>query len=409
MRVAGEQGAVRRWAPGRVAGCRPPGTGPLPSRPWPRAPRPSRRSTRAGRRGSPDGTEEPTARALRAAAETLLGRSAGAEALLASFAGLEDAELRLWRALAAAGMGEPSRAWAELQRSARRRSIATRRRCACGSAPGLCVSRWPPTRSTQHRRSWPVSERTALTHIRKRRARPAGGGGANEPDAGHRSGGPAGPCDRDRQLADRDRGRLHPDDGPRAGGADHGRGRAGRARGPAALLAGASGRERDAGAPRRPRAAARAARRRRQLPWARSSIAAPPSVAGERASPRPRSCSWISRAPAGATRRRRLPHSLSGGGIRTLLSGAARDQALRDLADGLAGSWARRCGEEPCRGGICAGRTGAMSGTAGQRRVGVGALRRPEPPYRLAGPASSPPRRQPARTRSGRGSRCRRG
>ncbi len=65
----------------------------------------------------PDGTEEPTARALRAAAETLLGRSAGAEALLASFAGLEDAELRLWRASAAAGMGEPSRAWAELQRS----------------------------------------------------------------------------------------------------------------------------------------------------------------------------------------------------------------------------------------------------------------------------------------------------
>ncbi len=65
----------------------------------------------------PDGTEEPAARALRAAAETLLGRSAAAEALLASFVGLEDAELRLWRALAAAGMGEPSRAWAELRRS----------------------------------------------------------------------------------------------------------------------------------------------------------------------------------------------------------------------------------------------------------------------------------------------------
>jgi hypothetical protein len=61
--------------------------------------------------------EKPAARALRAVADILLGRTAAADALLASLPGPEDAELRLWRALAAFGAGDDGGAWAELQRS----------------------------------------------------------------------------------------------------------------------------------------------------------------------------------------------------------------------------------------------------------------------------------------------------
>ncbi len=61
--------------------------------------------------------EGPRATALRAAADLLLGRAAAADRALASLGGAEDAELALWRALAAAGSGDTARAWAALRRS----------------------------------------------------------------------------------------------------------------------------------------------------------------------------------------------------------------------------------------------------------------------------------------------------